>query len=245
MLRHGCLWVCLLLWGIPAVSYANNGQKALAYPVQGITIDGHISDWPATFKKYYIERSQNRFSPIDRTDFYAHFMVGYNLESQSLYLVVEVTDDSHVTDASIEANHLNQDAHLLYLDIQHETKGTGIAFYALTQNALRLINNHLSWDQFILDSNINAIDHAVKRTGNKTVYEWKIYLGDQLFVHRTIGLDHVVVDMDEQDENGTYSTMAWGSNGWKSSMQNNLGDVFIVDPNTSFGTIEGQVEWGE
>ena len=49
--------------------------------------------------------------------------------------------------------------------------------------------------------------------------------------------------MDESDELWTYSTMAWGSNGWKSSMQNNLGDIFIVDPNIKEGTLICDVSW--
>ena len=224
-------------------SFGNNGQRAEALPVSKISIDGNLSDWPTHFTKYSIERSQNRFSPSNKNDFSAHFIIGYDLSTQSIYIGVEVTDDSHVVDSDTYSTHLNQDAHLLYLDLQHSLSGSGVAMYALTKNSLRLVNNHLSWDDFVQNSSINDIEHAQNRVDNKTVYEWEIYLGNMLIPNTTIGLDHVVVDMDKDDKKWEYSTIAWGSNGWKSSMQNNLGDVFIVDPNIKDGIIKGEVGW--
>ena len=36
----------LLLWGVCLPVAAHNGRVALAYPVDGITVDGDLSDWP-------------------------------------------------------------------------------------------------------------------------------------------------------------------------------------------------------
>ncbi len=221
---------------------ANNGERAVAYPVENLQIDGNLSDWPENASKYTISRSQNRFSPTDKSDFSAYFQVGYNLKEESIYIAVTVTDDLHVIESDTYSTHLNQDAHLLYLDLQHSLEGSGVAMYALTNNSLRLVNNHLSWDNSIKEGSINSITHAVKRNRQITIYEWKIYLGKLLNVNSIIGIDHVIVDMDD-DKKWEYSTMAWGSNGWKSSMQNNLGDLLISTPSAGKGKIKGLVGW--
>ncbi len=86
---------------------------------------------------------------------------------------------------------------------------------------------------------MNNIDHAVVRNGNTTVYEWKIFIGDELYVNRTIGMDHEIVDLDKDG----YSLKRWGIFGGKSSISNNLGDVFILaDDTKEMGVLKGTAQ---
>ena len=217
---------------IPIDLMAHNGERATALPVSKMTIDGKSMDWPTHFTKYNISRNNSE----NEDDFSAFFRVGYNLNEQSLYVIVEVTDDEHILSSEMDVKLFGQDAHWLFLDVKHERKGSGVSFYALSENSLNLMFNKNSWDKDIRKENLNNISHAVLRKGNITTYEWKIFLGDELYVNRTIGMDHEIVDLD----NDGHSLKSWGIFGGKSSISNNLGDIFIVEEKTKeFGTLKG------
>jgi hypothetical protein len=59
---------------LPQATHAHNGAVAVAYPVEGITVDGDFSDWP----RYAITRSKYGERPLEAADFRADFRVGYN-----------------------------------------------------------------------------------------------------------------------------------------------------------------------
>lgn len=222
---------------------AHNGAHAFAYPINNIIIDGKLDDWATTKTKYSIDRITHRTKSSNEGDFEANFRVAYNLKLQSIYIALEVHDESLIVDQSSNSNYQNQDSHLVYLDTKHSKNGSGVAFFASSYNALHLVNNNLSWDPDVQKMNLNIIDHAVGRNGNITTYEWKIFIGDELQINRTIGLDHAVLDMDEGDLDRKYSYAYWGSNGQKSRMQINLGDVFILEENAEIGNVQGVVGW--
>ncbi|WP_299443457.1 serine hydrolase domain-containing protein [uncultured Aquimarina sp.] len=225
----------IILFIFPFSLFAHNGERAVALPVSKITIDGESRDWPSHLNKYGITRNNIE----NENDFSAFFQVGYNLEEQSLYVIVEVIDDEHILSSEMDVKLFGQDAHWLFLDVKHERKGSGVAFYALSENSLNLMFGKNGWDKDIREENLNKIDHAVHRDGNTTTYEWQIFLGDELYVNRTIGIDHQIVDLD----NDGYSLKSWGIFGGKSSISNNLGDLFILGEDAKeMGTLEGTAQ---
>ncbi len=227
------LGVALII--LPFNLLAHNGERAIALPVSNLVIDGNDEDWPSHFSKYKISRN----SPENEDDYNAFFRVGYNLEEQSLYVIVVVKDDQHILYSEKDDKLFGQDAHWLFLDVKHELKGSGVAFYALSENSLNLMFSKYGWDKDVRNENLNGIHHAVNRDQDVTTYEWKIFLGDELYVNRTIGMDHEIVDVD----NDGFSLMSWGIFGGKSSISNNLGDVFILEEGAKeMGTLEGTAE---
>ena len=219
----------------PFSLFAHNGERAIALPVSKITIDGKSGDWPSYFNKYGITKNNQD----DENDFSAFFRVGYNLEDQSLYVIVEVKDDEHILSSEMDVKLFGQDAHWLFLDVKHERRGSGVTFYALSETSLNLMLSKNSWDKDVREENINKVDHAVHRDGTTTTYEWKIFLGDELYVNRTIGMDHEIIDLDIDG----YSIKSWGLFRGKSSISNNLGDVFILEGDAiKMGTLEGVVQ---
>ena len=65
---------------------------ALAYPVDGIQIDGDLSDWPQSLPWYSLP-FRLLGPPVDPADCSARFRVGYSEEEDTLYVAVEVHDE--------------------------------------------------------------------------------------------------------------------------------------------------------
>ena len=82
---------------------AHNGAVALAYPVDGITVDGDLSAWPEGLGQYPISYPILFYNPyvplhskkpIDERDHRGAFRLAYNVEGNALFLGVEVQDES-------------------------------------------------------------------------------------------------------------------------------------------------------
>ena len=93
-----CLAI-LLLFISPYRTNAHNGRVALAYPVENITVDGDLSDWPEDLLRYliashpYREGSLENISGVQGAeDFEAFFRVGYNAEENALYVALRQYD---------------------------------------------------------------------------------------------------------------------------------------------------------
>ena len=101
--RYLTLWaVVVLLPGLSRPSQAHNGRVAVAYPVESITIDADLSDWPEELAKYPIRLLDSGEPPQDEADFQGFFRVGYNTVENALYIAMEIQDDSIVLDPSDE-----------------------------------------------------------------------------------------------------------------------------------------------
>ena len=85
------LFLFLLLHPFP--SQAHNRAVALVVPVEGITIDGNLSDWPAHVHWEYIELLSSFFMPLGPTDLTGRFATGYAVASNTLYVALDVRDD--------------------------------------------------------------------------------------------------------------------------------------------------------
>ncbi len=223
--------------------YDSNGAIAYAYPITNIKIDGNTADWPKNLSKFKIEDVPFGDKPKNKDDFAAYFQVGYNLSEQSLYILVTVTDDSHIIDTTEKADWNTQDTYNLYIDGQHSPKGSGLDLYQFGENYKEMMDPITSWDPATKNHSWELIDIKFNRKGNTTFYECRIKLTDQLVVGKTIGIDHVIIDKDKEDETGTNTFISWGKGGGKSQSSSRLGDIVLMKAQETTGTISGQVKW--
>ncbi|UOY06221.1 serine hydrolase [Muricauda sp. SCSIO 64092] len=242
------LLVCLLsmpfLFAEPIRTHMplSNGAVAYAYPIHSIVVDGNSDDWPSSFQKYPIAVTPYGKSP-KKEDFEAYFQVGHNLDEQALYLLITVIDDNHVVDNGENANWNTQDTYTLYLDPKHDHKGSGVSLFQFGENFKGDVNYDTSWDPDAREFNWDNVVMRTVTSGKTTHYEVKVNLGNRLKLNKTIGVDHVIVDKDFDDDEGTISFMAWGMEGGKSRSPVRLGDIVPVAGNTKIAKVTGMVKW--
>ncbi|HEY4788279.1 MAG TPA: hypothetical protein VIH57_19635, partial [Bacteroidales bacterium] len=217
-------------------------EIAYAYPINSITIDGDISDWPKDIARYSIDNVYgNKLK--NREDFNAYFQVAYNLSEQSLYFAIVVSDDSHIIDTTQNADWDTQDTYSLYLDSKHLLTGSGVVAYQFNEKWKKLLNPADSWDPEVKNANWDNVQVASKHQGSKTIYECRLVLKKQLFPGRSIGVDHVIIDKDADNGKGVRSYISWGRNQGKDNSPGKLGYVILMKADESTGTIAGQIKW--
>jgi CubicO group peptidase (beta-lactamase class C family) len=81
---------------------------------------------------------------------------------------------------------------------------------------------------------------AIVTRGNTRFYEWRILLGDELAVGKSVGFDFHVFD---KDADGSFSYTAWGKGGSKYMNPNSLGDVILLPANEKLATLFGKAGW--
>ena len=77
----------------PHLTHAYNGAVAIAVPIEGIMVDGDLSDWPEGMKEYPIERCEYGDAPQDSADFQGSFRIGLSGNSQSALIARTVSVD--------------------------------------------------------------------------------------------------------------------------------------------------------
>ena len=80
----------VLLLSLPASAF--NGAMARALPIENITIDGDLSDWPPDAERWPIARTVSGEAPRDSVDFHGFFHIGYHAEENALF--AEVAEQS-------------------------------------------------------------------------------------------------------------------------------------------------------
>ncbi len=222
--------------------YDSNGAIAYAYLIANIKIDGNSSDWPKDLTKFSIEDVPFGDHPKNKDDFSAHFQVGYNLSEQSLYVLVTVIDDSHIVDTTEKADWNTQDTYNLYVDGQHSPKGSGLDLYQFGENYKEMMDPTTSWDPETKNHSWDQLEIKFSRKGTTTIYECKIKLTGQLAEGKTIGIDHVIIDKDEDDPT-TNTFISWGKGGGKSQSSSRLGDVILMKTKETTGKLSGRLAW--
>ena len=199
------LLLCLAASG-PAL--AHNGSVAVAYPIRGITVDGDLSDWPASVAAYTVRRAEVGPAPTDSTDFHGWFRVAYDLEQSSLYLAIEVEDDVVVDTASTWNG---SDGCEIFVDLTHGREDS-----PCVQNVLYGLHQDMYLSGYGADASSVDSSHAelaMSRTDGRHQYEWRLDAGRMgndaapLRPGMVLGLDLVLGD---RDENGEFSWIAWG-----------------------------------
>jgi hypothetical protein len=160
-LRMIALGLVLLLI-LPCSTQAHNGAVAIAVPVEGIVVDGDLSDWPVEMQEYPITTNQ----PKDEEDFRGFFRIGYSASENALYLSVEMRDDSVVLAEDGQWN--TADGCEVYVDAVHALEGDR------PTDQFKLFGN----PEGIYGSEGTRGDFgvAVRRTDDSHWYEWRIDL---------------------------------------------------------------------
>ena len=124
---HVALRTALLVLALSIPASGHKGeQTAYAIPLDGITIDGRLDDWPERMAVYPIAVSQSDFGfepPEGPADLKASFRVGYDAGENLLYVAVVARDDVRVigpekwSDSIWE--YLYQDFCAIYIDADH------------------------------------------------------------------------------------------------------------------------------
>ncbi|MEM6771819.1 MAG: hypothetical protein AAF597_14645, partial [Bacteroidota bacterium] len=66
---------------------------AYAKPISGVTIDGDLSDWPASVRTFPIAGKMWGNDLSSEEDLSANFRVGYSKDDNTLFLAVVIEDD--------------------------------------------------------------------------------------------------------------------------------------------------------
>ncbi|WP_207515163.1 serine hydrolase [Longitalea luteola] len=219
-------------------SLAHNGSVAHAYPLGKITIDGNLGDWPKDATRYLIAMNPSDTKPKSEADFSGFFQVGYRLDNQSLYVAFTITDDDFIEDTSRNVRWNTQDGLEVSVDARHLLSGSGVASFLYTKH-LKYINKAF-FDPFANAASWDITEIAVTRQGNTRLYEWRIQLGKEMVVGKSLGFDFHVFD---KDSDGSFSWSGWGKGGAKYMDPNSLGDIILMPATARLSTVSGNMHW--
>ena len=223
------------------IETARDNHVAFVYPVENIVIDGNADDWPEDLPSYVIEDIPYGNAPADKADFHAEFRVAYNQENQNLYVVVTVEDDVQKINRTEESVWNNQDTHNFYLDPNYSQKGSGLTLYSYNSFLKEIADATTSWDPAVRNKNWDNVKVSTSTVGTQTIYEWQIHLGEYCRPGRTIGIDHVMIDQDEEDAN---TFVAWNEGGGKSRSFGRIGQAILLPHRDApLGTVDGYLQW--
>jgi CubicO group peptidase (beta-lactamase class C family) len=232
-----CIFGCMLFCNILS---AHNGKVGYAYPLPAITIDGNFSDWPKNMVKYPISTFISDTRALNDADYNGFFQVGYRLEDHSLYLAFTIADDRFMEDTTENVRWNTQDGLELYLDARHLPTGSAVASFMYSKK-LRNINRSM-YDSFTKNASWDIVEVAMVTDGTTRRYEWKIKLGDQLVVGKSIGLDFFVFD---RDPDGSFSFASWGKGESKYVNPKSLTDLILLPDKAQLSTVSGTVAWNK
>ena len=232
-MKQFLLLCTIFLLSFSHLSHAHNGAVAIAVPVEGIIIDGDLSDWPEGMRLYPTARVLIGDKPKDEEDFQGSFRIGYNAAENALYLAVEMHDQSIVLEGSSD---YDRDGVALYLDLNHGERTVESGTYTAFGTRKGLLGPGIVWG----DTKV-----GIQRGEGVHRYEWRIDVEAQIRgkVHlrpaTSLGLDIVLVD---QDEDASYSWIAWGPN-WSKKFSTHMGDVVLLPADAGTGSVKGRALW--
>jgi CubicO group peptidase (beta-lactamase class C family) len=234
--KAACVVACCVL--LCTNVSAHNGKVGYAYPLPAIIVDGNFSDWPKDIVKYPISTLLSETKAVNDADYNGFLQMGYRVEDHSLYLAFTITDDIFMEDTSANVKWDSQDGLELYLDARHLPTGSAVASFMYSKK-LRNINRSM-YDPFTKNASWDITEVAMVIDGTTRRYEWKIKLGDQLVVGKTIGLDCFVFD---RDPDGSFSFASWGKGEAKYINPKSLTDLILMPAKQQLSNVSGTVGW--
>lgn len=216
----------------------HSGKIAVSYPLSEIKIDGNLSDWPESIKKYQIN---NFLGGVPNQE--AYFQTGYDLSRGILYVAVTVFDDKNVFSNENDNIFWNpEDKQFLYLDPEHSrNKGSGVLTIGASQSGVKSQKVRSEWDTYNNSFTKSNVKVNVYHKNGKTAYEWAVELGQSIQEYKSIGLDFLIFDHDGTDIFHTNSV--WSEGGAKRSIPSRLGDLLLLPTNEQIGSVKGNVKW--
>ena len=218
------LLILVLLASFAKTSYTHNGKLALAYPLEGINIDGDLSDWPNDGIRYPILYQEDGDSLRGPGDFKGEFRIGYNVQDNVLYVGVEIEDDLVVRSVwshQEEHSDYSQEVCTIYLSTNHQVGDvTPERFH------IWLRDDSLA----VSDLDEGSIEVRTKWDDSTYVIEWRINIkaisNDLIHLHPELVMGFDVEIWDEDGDN-IFSLMAWGRGTGKDRRSSKLGDLIL------------------
>jgi cellulose/xylan binding protein with CBM9 domain len=250
-MRACAMVVVVLCCAVPHVVRAGSGFVAYIPPLEPITVDGSLDDWPADVPAWQLDAVFKRggYDPEDPEpdDLTARFRAAWNADTQRVYVAVIVRDDR----LSLGTGVTNTDVCELYVD------GDGSSGPAAPQQFL-MFPGDASYDIFggsqnptlsDGDANASGVLGAWSVSGDTIVYEWALpplldRRGDRELLRPglRIGFDAVAVDKDTDARGSTW--LSWSPGGSKVANPDRIGELVLLpslDAVTGMARIHGTV----
>jgi len=216
---------------------ADNGALAYAHSMDPITLDGDLSDWSADLPIY-------KLGQVLVGDTKARFRLAYNAADQALYVAMEVEDDTHILDEDSVDTWYLKDSHILYLDPEHSTNGSAPFEFSAAGEVYRSIPEKKSWSVSQRTNHTEMASVAFARVANRSIYEWRVNLGNRAQSGNVIGLDHIITDIDAPKSEEFSAVAMWGRFQAKGSRSGRLADVMLLPEASQMGQAAGSIAWG-
>ena len=242
--RRYCLHIALSCLVLCGTAKAHNGQVALAVPVEGISVDGELEDWPVGAEEYAIEVEGYGDALKGEGDFRGAFRIGYSARENALYIAVEVEDESTMAVSGTDPQVWDiQDGCEVYIDLEHLDRESPVVQFAAYGDARSMIEVHESKS---IRTRLENATLASGGEGRVRRYEWRIDIGGMsqgkiaLRPGMSLGVDVALCD---RDEDGSFSWISWGDGISKLNATDRRGDVVLVGERTKLSRMEGRVLW--
>ena len=158
---------------------------------------------------------------------------------------MEITDETHFVDDSDGAQWYDSDAHVLYVDPNHDPIGSGAWVFRARGENSEIFRPQNSFAPRVQLSSPEDWEVAFNADGNVSEYEWRIEVGAALEPGRSLGLDHLITDVDQKGDPLLERLAAWGQFTGKSGRAGRLGDVLLVAREARLVTLTGNIDWAE
>ncbi len=233
------LWVLLFGLVLGNRLAADNGAFAFSYPLEGITLDGDLGDWPSEVARHPVRNAHYGDYPSGPDDAYLYFRTGYDVEENLLYVAFEAVDD-----------------HPTGRDDSEPGPGAVVALF-LDLWPIRLVDEGLredlnfwlvfkgqeaEWMELVGESKPlteTIVRYAKEVRGRRLTLEMVVSIDGltggraRLAAGKSIGLD---VGMNDEDADQTSTYYAWGRGHGKYEIQS-YGDLMLA------GTEHPLVNW--
>lgn len=202
---------------------ADNGALVFVAPLDGVTIDGDLSDWPPSLPAYSIRHVGYGQKPDTKADASATFRVGFDTVGRQICIAVDVSDDSTVNDDTAWnsgdncAIFFHWDNSAEHSDVQtFGHHGPGILELATGGRV------------------------GMQTSAAQAVYEWRIPLKEAAVGKRLIGFD---IAVNDKDDDGSFSCLTWGVGMEKDRFASRLGDLVLIESADYASTLAGKMRW--
>ena len=216
-----------LICHLATPAHTHNGAVALAIPLENITIDGDLSDWPNGMTYYAVDNPEFQLPPKDTTDFQGHFRIGYNASESALYIATETTDESIL---------INREGGGIYIDLAHKDHNSPVGQYYFMGSGIYYGQGAAK----------GAVEVVQIQKDNKRLAEWRFDLNlvgqkpTTLKSGQILGFDLILHDSDKDPH---FSWMTWGPGKDKYKMTDRRGDLILIDNTTQLGYLQGNMQW--
>ena len=241
--RSALLVLLLMVTALPAP--AHRGAVGIALPVDGIAVDGDLSDWPDGLPEYAIADLDWGVPPEGAEDLSGSFRVAFGPGDGALYVAVVVEDDAIVVGAAGDESRDTQDGCTVLLDLAHEegeyegTFGRGLG----TEASEYSVRGQTRWTH--TKAELAHFAASFLRTKGQHQYEFRIDVeqasqdGAMLTPGRVVGLN---VELLDCDPNEGVTTAAWKAPTWRWLYP--MGDI-IAARGDQLGRLRGAVRWAD